>query len=345
MDFSKQYLGKSINELEFVDIELFFREEREETEKIEFKSFSLEHGNFQKNIEGVIRGICAFLNSSGGLLIWGAPMGERREGRQEKVFVGDLAPVNELKEKDWLINKISDTITPLPIGIKLATLEKDSLYVYVFEVRKSEYSPHQFKNTYYARLDGQTKPAPHYLIEALFKKVNYPNIELYVKFDKVFFQNECYYIDVTFLIFNFSELINEENVSFRATCYQGIFSRSRIPEYQDMYTLNGCQLIYNGLIDVLHYGAPNMHSERIELKLYDLTVKHNYRVELLIGFGGKKSPLKFTNYVLDFSKLDLNNTDVPNYLIVEKEENILSPDKQLKHNNTKEKTLRDVLKR
>lgn len=275
----------------------------------------------------------------------GAPVGESRPERQEKVFVGDLSPVNELKEKDWLINRISDTITPLPVGIKLTILESNNLYVYVFEVQKSEYSPHQFKNTYYARLDGQTKPAPHYLIDALFKRIKYPNIELYVKFDKVFFQNECYYLDVTFLIFNFSELINEENVSFRATCYQGVFTNSRIPEYQNMYTLNGCQLIHKGLIDVLHFGAPNMHNERIELKLHDLSLKHNYKVELLIGFGGKKSPLKFTNYVLDFSKFDFKKLEVPNYLIVEKEENILSTEKQMKHNNTKEKILRDILKR
>ena len=58
-NYSKSFFGKTLEELNFGDIENFFSIEREESEKIEFKAFHNKFGNFNKNLEGVIRGICA----------------------------------------------------------------------------------------------------------------------------------------------------------------------------------------------------------------------------------------------------------------------------------------------
>lgn len=345
MNYSENYFGKNLTELNYTDIENFFVEEKEESNSLEFKSYSAEYGNLNKNIEGVIRGICAFLNSEGGVLIWGAPEGTKIEGRQEKVFVGELSPVPELKEKDWLINKISDSITPLPIGVNVQTLDKDGSYVYIFEIQQSKYSPHQFKNSYFARLDGQTKPAPHYLIEALFKKITYPRIEGFIKPDKIFTDGNNYYLDLTIFIFNFSELQNEENVSFRLMCPQGIFMKSQMPQFQNMYSYEGHQLIHKDLIKVLHFGGPNMHIERLSFNPHDLLNKHQNKVDLLLSFGGRYSPLKSSDYKLDFSRIDWSNQDDPNYLIEELNENILSSELQKKLNNTREESLKSILKR
>jgi hypothetical protein len=345
MNYSENYFGKYLNDLEYKDLENFFIEEKDETNNIEFKSYSAAHGNFNKNIDGVIRGICAFLNSDGGVLIWGAPEGIKVEGRKEKVFKGELSPVPELREKDWLINKISDTISPLPIGINVKSLEKEGNYIYVFEVQQSTYSPHQFRNIYYARLDGQTKPAPHYLIEALYKKITYPHIEGYIKPDKIFNDGNNYFLDITIFIFNFSELQNEENVSFRLMCPQGIFTKSQVPQHQNMYLYDGHQLIHKDLIDVLHFGAPNMHTERIMFNPHKLVNDFENKVQLLLSFGGRFSPLKTSDYKFDFSKIDWNKQDDPNYLISEMKENILSSDFQKEIGSTREKTLEMILKR
>ena len=44
-------------------------------------------------------------------MIWGAPEGTKIEGRQEKIFVGALSPVPELKEKeDMILNEIEQLI-------------------------------------------------------------------------------------------------------------------------------------------------------------------------------------------------------------------------------------------
>jgi hypothetical protein len=345
MNYSENYFGKNLSNLEYADIENFFAEEKEETNSIEFKSYSAVFGNLNKNIEGVIRGICAFLNSDGGVLIWGAPEGTKVEGRQEKVFVGALSPVPELKEKDWLINKISDSITPLPVDINVQPLENAGAYVYVFEIQKSKYSPHQFKNTYFARLDGQTKPAPHYLIEALFKKITFPRLEGFIKPDKIFHDGNSYFLDLTIFIFNFTELQNEENVSFSLMCPQGIFTKSQIPQYQHIYSYEGHQLVHKDLIDVLHFGGPNMYTERLIFNPHNLLNNHQNKVDLLLSFGGRYSPLKSSDYKLDFARIDWNNQDDPNYLIEEMEENTLSSDLQKKLNRTREDLLKSILKR
>ena len=154
------------------------------------------------------------LNSEGGILIWGAPKGQKIDGKKEKIFQGALSPVDELKEKDGLINTISDTINPLPVGIAVKILDNgSSQYVYVFEVQVSNYRPHQYKHIYYARLDGQTRPAPHYLVEALMKRITYPNIEAYLKITGWEEANGHHMIDIEIVVCNFSELRNEENVS------------------------------------------------------------------------------------------------------------------------------------
>jgi hypothetical protein len=270
MDYSSLYFEKVLDNLEYQDIIDFFVEEKEETTRLEFKSFAAKHGDFNRNLEGIIRGICAFLNSEGGILIWGAPNGVIQEGKKEKVFSGDLSHLKELKEKDWLINKISDSITPLPTGINVKILQNEEKIVYVFEIQSSLYQPHQFRNTYYARLDGQTKPAPHYLIEALFKKIKYPNIEGFIKFDSISHNTNSHFLDITIFIFNFSQLQNELNISFRLMSPQGIFLKSQDPNQSYMYLYDGHQLIFKDFIDVLHFGAPNMHSERIVINSHDL---------------------------------------------------------------------------
>lgn len=345
MDYSSIYFNKNIENLTFQDIVHFFVESKEESSTLEFKSFSTRYGNFNANLEGVIRGICAFLNSEGGIIIWGAPEGVAVSGQSNKIYQGQLAPLTELVQKDWLINKISDSISPLPTGIKVSILRDNSNVVYVFEIQQSNYSPHQYKSTYWARLDGQTKPAPHFLVEALFRKVRYPNVEGYVKLDQITHDGINYFLDITIFIFNFTQLQNEEMVSVRLICPQGIFADSRNPTQSKMYLFDGHQLILENLIYVLHYGAPAMHSERLIFNPMVLLESHNNRVDLILSFGGKNSPLKVSTYELDFSKIDWSRIADPNYLFSGIEENAFPSEKQQELGATRETTLRTILKR
>lgn len=345
MDYSKIYFDKSLDNLVYQDIVDFFIEPKEESTKIEFKSFSAQYENFNKNLEGVIRGICALLNSEGGIIIWGAPEGVIPAGQNDKIFQGDISPVAELKTKDWLINKISDSITPLPIGINVSILQDNQNNVYVFEVQQSIYQPHQFKNTYYARLDGQTKPAPHYLVDALFKKITFPNIEGYISLDEISHNGNLFYLDLTVYIFNFTPLQNEENISYRLMCPQGVFTHSRVPPLAHMYLYNGHQFVSKDEINVLHFGTPSHRSMRLEFDPNQVLANFQNQIDLLLSFGGRHSPAKTSRYKINLSNINWNAAQKPNYLFSFIEENVLIVDKQNELGTTKEQSLREILGR
>jgi len=339
-NFSEIYFAKDLESLVVADVNNYFVDAKEESTTIEFKAFHAQFGNFGKNLEGVIRGLCAFLNSEGGILIWGAPLGVKHG--DQTFFQGALSLVDHLLDKDALISKISDSISPLPIGINVKIIDDNGMYLYIFEVQKSNYSPHQFKNTYWVRLDGQTKPAPHYLIEALFKKISYPNIEAYINLDR--FGNYAdgrSFLDISILTFNFSELQNEYDITYRvvsSVLFEGAASAN--PEMRRNYDMEGHQF-KNDAIKILHFGAPDMTSQKLLFNIEDLP---NGEIDLVLYFGGKQSPLKFSEY-----KLNLNVQGIPAenpaVLITSKKENILSSDKQKELGTTRENLLQSLLKR
>lgn len=342
INYSKEYFGKNLNDLKSSDIENFFEEEKEESDKIEFKAFHPEHGNFNKNLEGVIRGICAFLNSNGGILIWGAPLGIKEDDRV--VFKGDLSPVKELKEKDALISKISDSITPLPVNIQVEIIEYQEDYIYIFEVQQSLYCPHQYKNNYWVRLDGQTKPGPHYLIEALFKKISYPNVACYINLIEFGNHSKDYlYLDIEIIAVNHTEFQNEHNVVYRVTCPQALFLESQRPHSSDNYLLGGHQFL-NDQIKILHFGGPDINTQRLIFNLDNIHGTHDGMIEIIVSFGGKNSPLKQSSYKLNLNRNTISRHN-PVELFDEIEENKLYSTMQEEENITKEKFLESILKR
>jgi len=96
---------------------------------------------------------------------------------KESRTVGALMPVTQRWEKDAFIAKIANKITPSPKNVLFHRIEIADLFIYLFDIGQSDHAPHQFENVYYMRMDGQTVPAPHHYIEALFKKIRYPEIE------------------------------------------------------------------------------------------------------------------------------------------------------------------------
>lgn len=186
----KNLFEKEIQGLTIVDLEMFFSKEQTENDKLEFKSgteINPPAGRPQPKesdiLKKILTTICGFLNSEGGVLIWGAPEGQiLASGSSEKYYKGSLTPVKTILEKDQFINKISDLINPTPNKIKFASLAINQGFIYVLEVEKSDYSPHQINGTYYLRLDAQTRPAPHQYVEALMKKSRVAKLESYFDF-------------------------------------------------------------------------------------------------------------------------------------------------------------------
>ena len=298
MSYIEQYFGKKAENLTYQNIIDFFLVEREESDKLELKSF-YSPDNEKEKVNGLLRSICAFLNSSGGLLIWGAPIGTIIDGRTEKVFTGNLSPVTTLYEKDAFVGKIADSITPSPNLFAFCRIENNGNYIYLIEVTQSEYSPHQFKNTYYMRIDGQTRPAPHHYIEALFKKITYPKLKASLTTKITSNLQNRFSFQINARIFNLSKLQQEHKLFYRLQTTQGFFFPYAIP--------NGTrksQEISMTVMDTLYYYQPYIIGETLEMDLaqYQSPYLH-FNISLF--FGGERSPLlrNFYHY-----RLDVGNT-------------------------------------
>lgn len=228
-DYCNITFGKSLDSLKYEDIILFFQEERVESNILEFKSGQSDVKKFDDMLnKKIIRTIASFLNSEGGLLIWGSPREQyvNKAGKNVKIAIGDLEPNLVFNEKDQLINKIIKTISYMPTGVRLKTLRNGDEYIYIFEVDESASRPHQYQNEYLIRIDGQTFPAPHYLVDAMFKQIKHPNIENHIKIVDVYQKATGLFIKLELKLFNFTSSIPGKEISFYARTTVGIFKEN-----------------------------------------------------------------------------------------------------------------------
>jgi hypothetical protein len=309
MSYSQSYFGKELSDLTFADIETYFIEEREESDKIEFKSYhshNPEEKNHAEKEKGVLRTICGLLNSEGGLIIWGAPIGQKINGKEEKVFQGKLSPCDRAIGKDSFINKVADSITPTPNGVKFQPIEKDGQFVFVIEVEQSFYSPHQFKNIYYMRMDGQTKSAPHHYIEALFRKVTFPRLTSSLSIKSFDIVHRLCKMQIEIEIKNLSKLQNEFNLYYRLTLTEGslVSNKNQDREYlltKKIERQEIKEVISQNMKETVYYNEPVVIIEEIYFDPnYFMTKGNESKIELF--FGGKNSPLLKSEYVLKLLK-------------------------------------------
>lgn len=314
-DFSLKLLGKSLTEITLNDLTEFFKTGRDESDIFELKSFDQRNTNYKDKENAILKTICAFLNSNGGLLVWGAPIGEKTNNNQ-KVFKGDLSPVGKLIEKDAFINKITTRIIPIPpkVNFHPVEVEKDK-FVYLFEIQESITKPHQFDSRYFMRLDGQTRVAPHHYIEALFKQIKYPNIEGYIEFLSEYQIDRNYLqIPISIIVENLTPFQNEENVSFVFNTNKGKFrdDTGRNDNFKNVrFDNNLTQAVSNNFKEVLHYGL--IEKFIIYLTFETRKIRNEYlTVDLSLSVGGRFSPLKISKYKLSIyldsqDKLDIQN--------------------------------------
>lgn len=168
----RKIFGKSLDNISLKDLEKFFLQEQEETNILEFKSGGVE-------IIDIYKEITAFLNTEGGILIIGSP-------REEKVLIGKnyksickgVLTYSTFRNKDWLIQKITSNISPIPTNLKVKEFLTKKGAVFIVEVPQSQTPPHQCSSDgrYYIRMEREAKPAPHGLVQALFDKRRKPEL-------------------------------------------------------------------------------------------------------------------------------------------------------------------------
>lgn len=157
----------------------FFSQPQEESSQIEFKSGGA-------NISALYKEVCAFANTDGGILIWGAPKegssDEKNTGK--KACQGSLVPAILNKTEDSLIQTFMTNISPSPVGIKVRKILYDQGNVYIIIVPKSIFPPHQVDGTYYIRVNTMSMPAPHGIVQAFFNQKKPIDLFAKIKVDK-----------------------------------------------------------------------------------------------------------------------------------------------------------------
>ncbi|MEY4459076.1 MAG: hypothetical protein RIT38_281 [Bacteroidota bacterium] len=337
MDYCTSHFGKPLSELTFEVIEEYFSTEREETDELEFKSIpaikQLEDG-----YDKIKQACCALLNSSGGIIIWGAPVEVNEKDRKKKKVSGGLTFTDKTINKDQVVNKLTDSIIPTPKDIRIKILSKADRSILLFEIDQSQYAPHQYNNTYFMRIDGQTKPAPHHYIEALFKKIKFPEIEAYLKVGSLdlIMINGSRNVKLKFNLcfFNWTPYQNEEKLYYRIVT-NGKFIKSTDPNYVHRYKMNGREYYNHNVKDVFYSMEPVTESDVIHFNINEIK-KEGVDAWILISFGGKYSPLKFCNYKLDLSHL------TPDKFIIEKEENVFTHKKYT--NKSRQDIMNEIFK-
>jgi hypothetical protein len=313
MKHSNIIFGSDLYDLQFQDVEAFFSSQRDETLNLEFKSFTA-HGDYAQKENAIKKGVCALLNSEGGIIIWGAPV-ETRDQNGNTSAIGGLTPFPSLLDRDRLINILSSSITPLPIGIRVQRLnDGNNNFIFVIEVEKSVERPHQFDNRYYIRLDGQTRVAPHYLISALMKSTNFPVVRGHLRLKHIRSNGNSIILRFRKLIYNTSDFINDKNVYFKIITTNG-----------HIYVNNLLQGgTYENRHPLLSKGAPLMGD--FDLVIPAASAHEDIRIAL--NFGGEKAPSRTSiyNYRLNMGSLVLGDIADETPYLISKDENKLPSD-------------------
>ncbi|MEZ0610109.1 helix-turn-helix domain-containing protein [Fibrella sp. WM1] len=331
MSFAEIHIGKSLNEeITSQDLIDYFSQAREESLTLEFKSFVADkNGGF--NFDGVLRTITAFLNSEGGLLIFGAPS-EVAVHDKYRVVKGELTPIpTTLKTKDALVNLIHGAISYMPVGIRVAAVNfTDGYFVYLIEVQESKSKPHQFKKEYPIRLDGQSIGAPHYVVEALFRQTRRPELLGYLRVVQyqMHDQHESLLIEILLeaSIFNSSIRENDSDIYINLTTSLGEFENIAKDTGLN-FTNDNKGVNFQKQGSIITNGFPLKKQFRLFVNNSDLIELSDKTIKLMLAFGGKASITKFSKYALRFNFYSLRfspNDKYKQYTRAKDLENLLS---------------------
>ncbi|MFB0514820.1 MAG: helix-turn-helix domain-containing protein [Candidatus Bathyarchaeia archaeon] len=152
---SQLRFGKEIEKLQISDIVSLIQNKIDESQNLEYKEPSLD---LNKDCNNLAETISGFLNTSGGILVYG--VSERREGDHR--YPTGIKWCNTAKER--LENLMKSKIQPWEEKIKIHRIEKKESEqdgIFVMEVPKSNNPPHMYNYRYYQRLNFQTQPMTH----------------------------------------------------------------------------------------------------------------------------------------------------------------------------------------
>jgi hypothetical protein len=319
--------GKPVHELLKEDLVSFFSSDKRESNTLEFKSYvdasqqgGTKNSRDKEKLSTIIRSVCGFLNTDGGILIWGSPKGEPGSDG-ENIYKGDLCPVEMVLAPDQFINMVVSEISPTPLRVLFASIPiEPGKYCYVIEVAASEFAPHQYKGTYYMRLDGSTRFAPHRYVEALIKRISFPKVEAFLTFGEMKTVRVCAFATVQLTIHNLSKLINDKNISYQVL----VSGADLLPvDATNIAQRKGGTTIDKMARAVLHYKMPYYEHFALVLDRKDPNARPS-EISLMLTVWGDLTPAIVATYKMSVYPTATGHT----MYSLTKEENVYLMEKQ-----------------
>lgn len=152
---SQLRFGKELERLQISDILSLIQNNIDESQNLEYKEPS---NNLGKDCEHLAKSMSGFLNTDGGILIYG--VSERKEGDHR--YPTNIEWCNTTKER--LENLLKSKIQPWEERIRIHRIKSrnnEKVGIFVIEIPKSNNPPHMYNYSYYQRLNFQTQPMTH----------------------------------------------------------------------------------------------------------------------------------------------------------------------------------------
>lgn len=155
--------GRELEKLQLSDIEALIQAKIDESQNLEYKEPS---NDLEKDCNNIAEGISGFLNTDGGILIYG--VSEIKEGDHR--YPTDTKWCSATKER--LEGLLVSRIYPWEEQIKIKRIQSEENKqngIFVIEVPKSSNPPHMYDYRYYQRLNFRTLPMTHQSVLRAFQ--------------------------------------------------------------------------------------------------------------------------------------------------------------------------------
>lgn len=164
MDFIKHILNKdALDKVQFSDIEKLVKDKTEEFLHLDYEQIPAKNVNFN----GLAEHISGFLNTSGGLVIFGVSEDEEDGRDVPQGFTWTSI------DKEQVENSLYRKVEPWNNDIRILPIQDpDDLTqrIFIIYVPKSKNPPHMVNHRYYLRINFQTIPMEHNQVLSIFRQ-------------------------------------------------------------------------------------------------------------------------------------------------------------------------------
>lgn len=154
---SQTYLrfGKELEQVSFRDVEFLIENRIDESQNLEYKQPT---DNLQKDCDYLAKAISGFLNTGGGIIIYG--VSERKDKEHCYPASMKFCDVNKERFESLLLNRVQPWEERIRI-FRISNGENEQNGIFVLEIPESDNPPHMFNFAYYHRLNFQTAHMSH----------------------------------------------------------------------------------------------------------------------------------------------------------------------------------------